>query len=62
MIFLLSIIIVVLEMIGFDLWQNVRKSNQGPPFLLHSHYLATYVPVERGDTTSLKKNAKQINR
>ena len=27
-----SMSIVVMEMIGFDLWQNVRKSNRGPPF------------------------------
>ena len=39
------IIIVVMEMIDFNLCQNVIKSNRGPLFRLHSNYLSTYVFV-----------------
>ena len=50
-----------------DLGQSVSKSNRGPPFRLHSHYLATYVPVGggRGRTTMFlktKANKKIVGR
>ena len=28
-----------MEMMGFNMWQNISKTNQGPIFQLHSHYL-----------------------
>ena len=28
-----------MEMMGFDMWQNVSRKNWGPLFQLHSHYL-----------------------